>query len=299
MTLDVRHLRLVAAVVDTGSVTAAARVLHLSQPALSHQLRDVEERLGTELFQREGRRMVLTGAGQRVLEAARKVMAEVEAAEADVARLAHTSQGILRLATECYTAYHWLPAVLRRFSTRHPQVEVRIAVEATRRPVEALLAGTLDLGIVSAPTRHRRLAHAPLFEDELVAVMAPEHPLASRGVLQAADFAREHVLLYSIPLTESTLFQQVLTPAGVSPARVSHVELTEALVELTKAGLGISVLARWAVAPELSRGTLVAVRVTRKGLRRHWHAVWPRAVRPTPHLTSFVELLAKAGPPGR
>ena len=117
MILDVRHLRLVAAVVDTGSVTAAAKVLHLSQPALSHQLRDVEERLGTELFQRQGRRMLLTGPGKRVLEAARKVVAEVEAAEAEVSQLARPSQGLLRLATECYTAYHWLPGVLRRRET--------------------------------------------------------------------------------------------------------------------------------------------------------------------------------------
>ncbi|MFY1828496.1 LysR family transcriptional regulator [Myxococcus fulvus] len=299
MNLDVRHLRLVAAVVDTGSVTAAAKVLHLSQPALSHQLRDVEERLGTELFHRQGRRMVLTDAGRRVLDAARKVVSELESVEADVARLANASGGVLRLATECYTAYHWLPGVLRRFSSRHPEVEVRIALEATRRPVEALLAGSLDLGIVSEPARHRRLAHAPLFEDELVAVVAPSHPLAGRSVLHAADFAREHVLLYSIPLTQSTLVQQVLVPAGVTPARVSHVELTEALIELTKAGLGVAVLARWAVAPELARGTLVAIRVTRRGLRRHWHAVWPRAVRPAPHVTSFVELLARAGPPGR
>jgi LysR family transcriptional regulator for metE and metH len=106
------------------------------------------------------------------------------------------------------------------------------------------------------------------------------------------------VLLYSIPLTQSTLFQQVLVPAGVTPARVSRVELTEAMVELTKAGLGISVLARWAIAPELARGTLAAVRVTKPGLRRHWHAAWPRTVRPAPYLTAFVELLAKAGPPG-
>ncbi|MFP2929421.1 LysR family transcriptional regulator, partial [Pyxidicoccus sp. 3LG] len=257
-----RHLRLVAAVVDTGSVTAAARVLHLSQPALSHQLRDVEERLGAELFQRQGRRMLLTGAGKRVLEAARKVVAEVESAEAEVSRLSQSSHGLLRLATECYTAYHWLPSVLRRFSAKHAGVEVRIAVDATRRPVEALLSGALDLGIVSEPVRHRRLAGAPLFEDELVAVMAPDHPLAMRTVLHAEDFAREHVLLYSIPLTESTLFQQVLVPAGVTPARVSHVELTEAMVELTKAGLGVALLARWAVAPELARGTLSAVRVT-------------------------------------
>jgi LysR family transcriptional regulator, regulator for metE and metH len=299
MILDVRHLRLVAAVVDTGSVTAAARVLHLSQPALSHQLRDVEERLGAELFQRQGRRMVLTGPGRRVLEAARKVVAEVDAAEAEVSRMSQASRGLLRLATECYTAYHWLPGVLRRFSAKHPGVEVRIAVDATRRPVEALLSGELELGVVSEPVRHRRLEGAPLFEDELMAVMAPDHPLASKSVLHAADFAREHVLLYSIPLTQSTLFQEVLVPAGVTPARVSRVELTEAMVEMAKAGLGVGLLARWAVAPELARGTLAAVRVTKHGLRRHWHAAWPRSVRPTPYLTAFVELLAKAGPPGR
>jgi LysR family transcriptional regulator for metE and metH len=299
MILDVRHLRLVAAVVDTGSVTAAAKVLHLSQPALSHQLRDVEERLGTELFQRQGRRMLLTSPGKRVLEAARKVVAEVEAAEAEVSQLARPSQGLLRLATECYTAYHWLPGVLRRFSARHPGVEVRIAVDATRRPVDALLSGELDLGIVSEPVKHRRLTGAPLFEDELLAVMAPDHPLARKAVLHAADFAREHVLLYSIPLTESTLFQQVLVPAGVTPARVSRVELTEAMIEMAKAGLGVGLLARWAVAPELAKGTLTAVRVTRPGLKRHWHAAWPRAVRPPPWLGTFVELLAKAGPPGR
>lgn len=299
MILDVRHLRLVAAVVDTGSVTAAAKVLHLSQPALSHQLRDVEERLGTELFQRQGRRMLLTGPGKRVLEAARKVVAEVEAAEAEVSQLARPSQGMLRLATECYTAYHWLPGVLRRFTSKHPGVEVRIAVEATRRPVDALLSGELDLGIVSEPVKHRRLTGAPLFEDELLAVMAPDHPLAKKAVLQAGDFAREHVLLYSIPLTESTLFQQVLVPAGVTPARVSRVELTEAMVEMAKAGLGVGLLARWAVAPELAKGTLAAVRVTKAGLKRHWHAAWPRAVRPAPWLGTFVELLTKAGPPGR
>ncbi|HEX8538918.1 MAG TPA: LysR family transcriptional regulator [Cystobacter sp.] len=299
MILDVRHLRLVAAVVDTGSVTAAARVLHLSQPALSHQLRDVEERLGAELFQRQGRRMVLTGPGRRVLEAARKVVAEVDAAEAEVSRMSRSAQGLLRLATECYTAYHWLPGVLRRFCAKHPGVEVRIAVDATRRPVEALLSGELELGVISGPVRHRRLEGAPLFEDELMAVMAPDHPLASKSVLHAADFAREHVLLYSIPLTESTLFQEVLVPAGVTPARVSRVELTEAMVEMAKAGLGVGLLARWAVAPELARGTLAAVRVTKHGLRRHWHAAWPRSVRPAPYLTAFVELLAKAGPPGR
>lgn len=299
MILDVRHLRLVAAVVDTGSVTAAAKVLHLSQPALSHQLRDVEERLGTELFQRQGRRMLLTSPGKRVLEAARKVVAEVEAAEAEVSQLARPSQGLLRLATECYTAYHWLPGVLRRFSSKHPGVEVRIAVEATRRPVDALLSGELDLGIVSEPVKHRRLTGAPLFEDELLAVMAPDHPLAKKPVLHAADFAREHVLLYSIPLTESTLFQQVLVPAGVTPARVSRVELTEAMIEMAKAGLGVGLLARWAVAPELAKGTLRAVRVTKPGLRRHWHAAWPRVVRPPPWLGTFVELLAKAGPPER
>ena len=297
MILETRHLRLAAAVAEHGSLTRAGRELHLTQSALSHQLLDLEGRLRVTLFHRMGKRMVPTVAGLRLLDAARQTLPALIAAEEDLRGLASGREAVLRLSTECYTCYHWLPRVLERFRERHPRVEVRIVSEATRRPMAALLEGTIDLGIATAAERDERLEYFPLFQDELVAVVAPGHRLASRAHIRAEDFASEHLIMYAVSESESTLFREVLGPAGVRPARVSSIQLTEAIVELVKAGVGVAVLARWAVAPHLDSGVLRALALTRRGFRRSWYAATVRQKESPDYLRAFAELLAE-GPAG-
>src|SRR5690242_2243376 len=140
MDLEVRHLRLVAAVADVGSLTRAGDRLHLTQSALSHQLRDIESRLGAALFLRVGKRLVLTPAGERLLSSAKDVLARLEETEQAIRQMGRDKAGVLRITTECYTCYHWLPPLLGQYRRRYPRVEVRIDVDATRRPVESLLA---------------------------------------------------------------------------------------------------------------------------------------------------------------
>jgi LysR family transcriptional regulator for metE and metH len=292
MKLDVRNLKLLEAIAEEKSVTRAGERLHLTQSALSHQLRDLEERLGTPLFLRLNKRMHLTAAGERLLVSAKEVLDELRRAEDDLAQMAANKQGALRLSTECYTCYHWLPAKLKEFSRRYPGVEVKIVVEATHHPLDALLSGKLDLAVVSDCPRDKRLVYHPLFKDELVAVMPPDHPLAAKPYLQARDFKDQHLFLYVAP-KDSDLFRLMLDPAGVIPARVSEVQLTEAIIEMVKAGLGLSVLARWALNDALTSGKLVARPLTKRGIHRQWSAaLLKRDLNPS-YLLEFISLLAE------
>src|SRR5215470_2774542 len=169
MDLDVRHLKLIVAVTEEKSVTRAGEVLHLTQSALSHQLREIEEKLGMPLFLRMNKKMILTQAGERLLRTARQVLDEMKRAEDHISQMATNRQGTLRISTECYTCYHWLPDVMKEFRGKFPGVEVKIDAEATHRPIQALLQGKLDLGIVSDVRRDKQLQYRPLFEDEFVA----------------------------------------------------------------------------------------------------------------------------------
>ncbi|MFY9554702.1 MAG: LysR substrate-binding domain-containing protein [Blastocatellia bacterium] len=290
--LEVRHLKLVETVAKEGGITKAATRLHVTQSALSHQLRDIEDKLGTPLFLRLNKKMLLTQAGERLLSSAPAVLEELKRVEEDIRQIALHREGILRISTECYTCYHWLPPVLKPFSREFPRVEVRIIAEATHRPIEALLDGRLDLAITSTATRNQKLMFKPLFKDEMVAIVSPDHPFASRPHLTAKDFASEHLLVYALPKEELTVFQKILIPAGVAPKHLSRVELTEAIVEMVKAGLGIGVMARWAVAPQVKAGTLCALPLTARGFHRQWSAAMIRHKAMPPYLMKFAELLA-------
>jgi LysR family transcriptional regulator for metE and metH len=293
LTLEIRHLTLVDAVAELGNVTRAADRLHLTQSALSHQLRDIESRLGAPLFVRLSRRMALTPEGERVLTSARRVLDELRRAEDDVRGMSDSGRGVLRLCTQCNTGYHWLPPLLESFNKKHPGVDVQIVVDATERPLDALRDGQIDLAVITDDdVNDPRIVTRPLFADELVAIVPPNHRLAKRAWIAPEDFRDEHLIIYKAPRKSSYTFTRILTPAGIEPARVSFVPLTEAIVELIKAGLGIGVLAAWAVEPAIRSGAVKAVRIGRKGVRRQWSAA-TLAGRPDPKwLGEFIRLLS-------
>ncbi len=298
MDLEVRHLKLVASVAEVGSLTKAGDRLHLTQSALSHQLRDIESRLGVPLFLRVGKRLVLTPAGDRLLSSAKDILERLEQAEHDIRQMGKAHAGVLRITTECYTCYHWLPPLLMRFRRKFPRIEVRIDVDATRHPIEMLLAGKIDLAIVSSPVADRRLASKKVFEDELVIIAARHHRFAQQPHVRLTEFRDETLFIYP-PREESSFLQEVLLPAGITPARVEEVQLTEAITELVKAGLGVAVLAQWAVQPLLDTGALIARPLTSRGLHREWRAVMPKDLARTDHVVEFIDLLEKHAPTAR
>jgi LysR family transcriptional regulator for metE and metH len=292
--LEVRHLRLVKAIDENGSMRRAADVLHLSQPALSRQLTALEQRIGAPLFLRAPR-MTLTPAGRELLAAAETVLERLAATERRLLNIGAGRGGTLRLSSECNTCYQWLPRRLKSFQSLFPDVDVEVVIEATPNPLPWLLDGRLDLAIVSSEPSIDAIALAPLFRDEMIAVVRPGHPLAERRWLRPQDFADAHLFVYAAPAESNRIFQRVLTPSGVRPRKVTVLPLTEATVEMVADGDGVAVLARWAVARRLADGSLVGVPVTEKGFWRNWAAAYRKDAETSAFLKTFIELVA-AGP---
>lgn len=297
--LEVRHLRLVRAIAEEGGPTRAAARLHLTQSAVSHQLTELEGRLGVPLFARVRRKLQLTPAGARLLETARSVLGELARTERELHRAHGRQRAVVRVAVECFTAYHWLPAVIAGLATTTPAVDVRIIVEATREPVVALLGGTLDLALVSSPVSDRQLVTAPLFADEWTVILAPGHPLAARPYVSAVELGRETLFAHDAPRADVERLRDLISAERAAMPRVVPVPLTEVLVELVAAGLGVAIVSRWAIAPAEARGDIVTRRLTRRGLAERWSAVYRRDGEAHLPLARFAELAAAAAPAPR
>lgn len=299
MDLEVRHLRLIAGIAEAGSMTKAAVGLHLTQSALSHQLRDIESRFNTPFFLRVGKRMVLTAAGRRVLESAVRILDDLGRAEEDIRHLAQHRDGVIRVATQCNTGYHWLPPLLARFNRKHPRVTVSIMADATDRPVQALLDGQLDLAILTNDVSDPRLTLRRLFTDEMVVLVSRHHRWASQTSVSPRQLADEHLLLYSSSPEESFVLRRVFAPAGVTPARLSFIMLTEAMIEMARAGLGVAVLPRWSAQSAIANRSVTALSITRRGIRRNWTAATLKAQTEPAWLVDFIDLIAAQAFPAR
>jgi LysR family transcriptional regulator for metE and metH len=292
MKLDTRDLRLVAAIAEHGGVTRASQHLYLTQSAVSHQLLGLEKRLGTPLFHRLGKRLVPTAAGAKLIAGAEQLLRDLQQLEQEAMHAAAGRSLALRISTECYTCYHWLPRVMEEYQRDFPNVDVSIVAEVTQHPIPALLEGRIDLAIVHAPNDDERVTYMKLFDDELVAIMPESHPLARRAFLTPADFADQHLITYSLPLTENSFYQEVLSAAAVKPRKITQIQLTEGIVEMVRAGVGIAVFANWAVSGYLERGRLTAVPVTEQRIKRRWRAAVLKQSATPHHLKKFVQLLA-------
>ncbi|WP_028535599.1 LysR family transcriptional regulator [Paludibacterium yongneupense] len=264
--LELRHLRTVQALAETGSVSQAAKRLFLTQSALSHQIRLLEEMYGLALFERKTVPLKFSPAGERLLALARTMLAQVAAAERDLARLRQGDAGELRVAVECHTCFDWLMPAMDIFRLHWPAVELDIVSGFHADPVGLLVSGRADLAVVSEAEEQDEVVYLPLFAYEMVLIVARDHPLAGKRVWEAADFADETLISYPVPDAMLDLMRKVLKPAGVTPAARRSSELTVAIIQLVASRRGVAALPFWAVKPYLERGYVVARRIGEKGL---------------------------------
>ena len=292
--LETRDLKLVLAIADSGGATRAARLLALSQSAVSHQLKNLEERLGQSVFERDGRGLKITPAGERLLALARDVLPPMLEAEREIRRGVRARRVELRVASQCYTAFHWLPRAMIALSERHPELDLAVLERSPPNVPSAVLSDELDLGFcIDRVKPARELERVELFADELVLAVPYGHALARKKYVDGRDLAAETLITGHIDETERRRVQQRLFEHGGSVRRVVRLPLTDDLLGLVRAGLGVSIVASFTLRSKLERREVEAVRLTPRGISRRWIAVFrkrSRVVEPIRTLLQSVEL---------
>lgn len=247
MHIEFRHLRTIQAIHDAGSLAGAADLLGLTQSALSHQIRGIEEQAGVELFVRATRPLRLSPAGLRLLAAARAILPQVAALEAEFANLEAGRAGRMHVAIECHACFEWLLPVLNHFRKAWPEVDIDIRPGLAFDAMPALRREEVDLVVSSDPEDLSGVTFTPLFDYEPVLVCAATHPLAKRNAIEAQDFADQTLITYPVDRARLDVFTELLTPERVEPAAQRPVELTAMILLLVASGRGVAVLPDWVV----------------------------------------------------
>lgn len=288
--LEIRHLRTLVALRDTGSLVRAAQLLNLTQSALSHQVKLLEDCYGVQLFERKSVPPQFSTTGLRLLQLADEALPLMEEAERDVVRLAAGRAGQLRIVVECHTCFDWLMPAMDAFRHRWPEVELDIVSGFHPDPIALVLQDRAEVAIVSEQDPTEAVEYHALFRFEIMALLANDHPLTSKTHLTARHFADQTLITYPVPDEMLDIVRQVLKPAGVAPGQRRTTELTVAMLQLVASGRGIATLPLWAVQSYLDRNYITARPVGRKGLMGQLFMACSAATSLQPWLDDFVRI---------
>lgn len=266
--LERAHLAIVRAVDQHGSLTAAAEHLHLTQSALSHAVRKLEDQLGVALWHREGRRLRPTQAGAYLLAVADRLLPQLTDAEARLRQFAQGERGTLRIGIECHPCYQWLLKLVAPYLAAWPDVDVDVKQEFQFGGIGALFAHEIDLLVTPDPLFTRGLRFEPVLDYEQVLVVGPRHRLRGVPFAQPEQLAGETLITYPVAIDRLDIYTQFLLPAGIRPKRHKPIETTDILLQMVASGRGVAALPRWLVEEYAGKLELTAVRLGTQGIAK-------------------------------
>ena len=266
--LERMHLAIVQEVEKQGSLTAAANVLCLTQSALSHSMRKLEQQLGTDIWLREGRSLRLTQAGQYVLAVANRVLPQLTLAEERLRQFAQGERGTLRIGMECHPCYQWLLKVVSPYLAAWPDVDVDVKQKFQFGGIGALFGYEIDLLVTPDPLFKPGLHFEPVFDYEQVLVVGRDHPLARADQVEPQDLLDEVLITYPIPTDRLDIYTQFLMPAGVAPKRHKAIETTDIMLQMVASGRGVAALPRWLAQDYAQKMNVSAVRLGKHGIAK-------------------------------
>ena len=284
------HLAIVQEVEKQGSLTAAANVLCLTQSALSHSMRKLEQQLGTDIWLREGRTLRLTQAGQYVLAVANRVLPQLTLAEERLRQFAQGERGTLRIGMECHPCYQWLLKVVSPYLAAWPDVDVDVKQKFQFGGIGALFGYEIDLLVTPDPLFKPGLHFEPVFDYEQVLVVGRDHPLARAAHVEPQDLLDEVLITYPVPTDRLDIYTQFLMPAGVAPKRHKAIETTDIMLQMVASGRGVAALPRWLAQDYAQKMNVSAVRLGKHGIAKQIFLGARQADIAIDYLRAFVEL---------
>ncbi len=290
MHIEFRHLRTIKAIHDAGGLGRAADILNITQSALSHQIKGLEDQAGVELFLRRSKPLKLSPAGLRLLRAAERILPEVAALEEEFSGLREGSTGRLHIAIECHACFEWLFPVLETFRKSWGDVDVDIRPGLAFDALPALMKEEVDLVVSSDPEDLPGISFQPLFDYAPVFVASSQHPLAQKTWIAAEDFRGQTLITYPVERSRLDVFSQLLTPAKVEPAQIRQAELTAVILLLVASNRGVAVLPDWVVREVKYSSDYVTRPLTKKGLTRSLYAAVRTEDLEKPYMSGLIAL---------
>ncbi|MCD1627845.1 MAG: LysR family transcriptional regulator [Paracoccaceae bacterium] len=290
MHIEFRHLRTIKAIHEAGGLGRAADVLNITQSALSHQIKGLEDQAGVELFLRRSKPLKLSAAGMRLLRAAERILPEVAALEEEFSGLREGKAGRLHIAIECHACFEWLFPVLETFRKTWGDVDVDIRPGLAFDALPALMKEEVDLVVSSDPEDLPGISFEPLFDYAPVFVASSQHPLAQKDWIAAEDFRGQTLITYPVERSRLDIFSQLLTPAKVEPAQIRQAELTAVILLLVASNRGVAVLPDWVVREVKYSSDYVTRPLTEKGLSRRLYAAVRTEDLDKPYMSGLIAL---------
>lgn len=287
--LDRIHLSIIHEVEKQGSLTAAARVLHVTQPALTHSMKKLEQQLGTDIWLREGRSLRLTQAGQYLLEVANRVLPQLSLAEERLQQFAQGERGTLRIGMECHPCYQWLLKIVSPYLAAWPDVDVDVKQKFQFGGIGALFGYEIDLLVTPDPLDKPGLVFEPVFDYEQVLVVATHHKLAKEDYIKPKQLTNEVLVSYPVPPDRLDIYSMFLTPAGIMPKRHKPIETTDIMLQMVASGRGVAALPRWLVLEYAEKMDVVPVRLGKHGIAKQIFLGIREADADIDYLRAFIE----------
>ncbi|TRX48051.1 LysR family transcriptional regulator [Fulvivirga sp. M361] len=286
--MELKYFRLIKTIAEEGNIANSSQRLFLTQSALSHQLREMEERLGFKVFYRSRNHWQLTSEGEELYKLANKLLQAIEDGLNSIQQIKEGAKGTLKVGAECQSFFHGLPGFVQKMAVLYPEIKIDLSLGATHQTLSQVLADEMDVAIVTSKPVSEALYSVDIFEDEIMVVMHKEHYLNSHTYLDAGHFADVHLFINSFPMENVSVYEHFLRPNKITPQKISAIPFTEISLEMVNANMGVMCSPLWMLKPFKLSEDLVFKKIGKNGLKRTHYLVVKEERRHLEYYNNFI-----------